>query len=68
MKLQFRDCWPLLVVPTVFWLALFSCANPPKPEPLAPRAIVHDWTEVDDIGPLEFPLPPVEPVVEGEPK
>jgi len=61
MKLDLR-IWPLLILPTLFWLALFSCATPPRPDPLAPRAIVHDWTEVDDIGPLEFPLPPVEAV------
>ena len=55
MKLQFREFWPLLVVPIACWLALFSYTNPPKPEPLAPRFILHDWTEVDDLGPLEFP-------------
>jgi len=54
MKLDWTY-WPLLVLPTVFWLALFSCANPPKPEPLFPKVIVHDWTEVDDIGPLPWP-------------
>jgi len=65
MKLDLR-IWPLLVLPIAFWLCLFSCANPPKPEPLAPRFILHDWTEVDDIGPLEFPLPPVELIEKGE--
>ena len=62
MKLDLR-IWPLLVLPIAFWLCLFSCANPPKPEPLAPRLIQYDWTSVADIGPLvEFPLPPVEPM------
>ena len=78
MRLDLRNYWPLLVVPTVFWLAMFSCANPPPPEPLAPRLIQYDWTAVDDLGPLEwsaplmdlslleFQLPPVELIEKGE--
>lgn len=67
MKLDWTY-WQVFL-PIVVLLAIFSCTNPPKPEPLAPRLIVHDWSSVADLGPLvEFPLPPVEPIEKGEPK
>lgn len=42
-------------LPIAFWLALFSCTNPPKPDPLALRVIQIDHTELVDLGPLTWP-------------